>query len=163
MKKYLSSLTSVKVSFIKGKNWKKLNDLKISTKSTNIPNLFETYSTTFIFIIFLKFFQNVSLGPELVIRKKSTNKILVLVVCFLDLSYCNCGHFSAKKAKICLFVSEIWSCRQQKCFRNPFLGHFETLKEYRSHCHRYLGKVKFFRGIWITKRCQNAIFVQGGL
>ena len=51
--------------------------------------------------------------------------------------------------------------KRQKCYRNPFLGPFETPKEYGRHCHRYLGKVKFFRVIWITKRCQKCDFCLG--
>ena len=46
--------------------------------------------------------------------------------------------------------------------RNLFLGHFETPKEYGRHCHRYLGKVKYFWVIWITKRCQKRDFCSGG-
>ena len=56
---------------------------------------------------------------------------------------------------------KFWSCWRQKCYRNPFLGHFETLKEYGRHCYRYMGKVKFFRAIWITKRCQKRDFCSG--
>ena len=36
--------------------------------------------------------------------------------------------------------------QQQKCYRNPFFCHFKPPKEYGRHCHRYLGKVKFFWG-----------------
>ena len=53
----------------------------------------------------------------------------------------------------------IW---KQKCYRNSFLGHFEILKEYGRHCHRYFGKVKYFWVIWITKWCHKQDFVQGG-
>ena len=60
-----------------------------------------------------------------------------------------------KRPKNRIFGSKFWARRRQKCYRNPFLGHFETPKEYGSHCHRYVGKVKFFRVIWITKRCQK--------
>ena len=67
-----------------------------------------------------------------------------------------------KRPKNCIFGSEFWSRRRQKCYRDPFLGHFETPKEYGRHCHRYLGKVKFFRDIWITKRCQKRDFCSGG-
>ena len=66
-----------------------------------------------------------------------------------------------KRPKKRIFGSKFWSHRRQKCYRNPFLGHFETPKEYGRHCHRYLGKVKFFRVIWITKRCQKCDFCSG--
>ena len=38
----------------------------------------------------------------------------------------------------------------------------ECFNECNRHCHRYLGKVKFFWVNWITKRCQNTDFTQGG-
>ena len=60
-----------------------------------------------------------------------------------------------------IFRSKFWAGWRQKCYRNPFLDHFETPKECGRHCHRYLGKVKFFRVIWITKRCQKRDFCSG--
>ena len=60
------------------------------------------------------------------------------------------------------FRSEFWAHRRQKCYKNPFLGPFETPKEYGRHCHRYLGKVKFFGTFGSQKGAKNAIFVQGG-
>ena len=43
--------------------------------------------------------------------------------------------------------SKFWSHWWQKCYRYPFLGHFETPKECGRYCHRYLGKVIFFQVI----------------
>ena len=60
-----------------------------------------------------------------------------------------------------IFGSEFWARQQQKCYRNLFLGHFETPKDYGRHCHRYLGNVKFFQVIWIKKRCQKQNFCSG--
>ena len=60
-----------------------------------------------------------------------------------------------------IFGSEFWSHQRQKCYRNPFLGHFETLKEYGRNGHSYLGKVKFFRVNWITKMYQKRNFSSG--
>ena len=57
--------------------------------------------------------------------------------------------------------SKFWSRRRQKCYRNPFFGIFEPPKEYGGLCHRYLGKVKFFRVNWITKRGRKCDFHQG--
>ena len=59
------------------------------------------------------------------------------------------------------FGSEFLAHWRQKCYRNPFLGHFETPKEYGRHCHSYLGKVKFFRVNWITKMYQKRNFSLG--
>ena len=67
-----------------------------------------------------------------------------------------------KRPKNCIFGSKYWACWRQKCYRNPFLGPFETPKEFGRHCHRYLGKVKFFWVIWITKRWQKREFCSGG-
>ena len=49
-----------------------------------------------------------------------------------------------KSPKKHIFRSKFWSHQRQKCYRNLFLCHFETPKEYGRHLHRYLGKVKFF-------------------
>ena len=49
----------------------------------------------------------------------------------------------------------------QKWYRNPLLGHFVPPKEYGRHCHRYLGKFKFFGSIGsqkvAKKNCPPAI------
>ena len=47
---------------------------------------------------------------------------------------------------------------QQKCYRNPFFGRFETPKGYGRHHHRFLGKVKFFQLNIIRFRGQNSSF-----
>ena len=64
------------------------------------------------------------------------------------------------------FISrfKFWYCWQQKCYRNPFLGHLEPPKEYGRHCHRYLvwEKSIFFGSIGSQKGAKNAIFLQGG-
>ena len=66
-----------------------------------------------------------------------------------------------KKQKKHISRFKFWSCRQQKCYRNPVLGHFVPPKEYGRHYHRYLGKFKFFGSIGsqkvAKKNCPPAI------
>merc|ERR1712240_654237 len=71
------------------------------------------------------------------------------------------GILALKRPKNHIFGSEFWSRRRLKCYRNPFLGHFETPKVYGRHCHSYLVKVKFFRVNWITKMYQKRNFSSG--
>ena len=39
-----------------------------------------------------------------------------------------------KRPKKGIFGSEFWSRQQQKCYRNPLLGHFETPKGAKNFC-----------------------------
>ena len=73
----------------------------------------------------------------------------------------NFSHFSPKKAKKTHFRIRIFVLPTTKCYRNPFFGYFEPPKEYGGVRHRYLGKVKFFRVNWITKRGQKCDFWVG--
>ena len=70
----------------------------------------------------------------------------------------NFCHFSPKKGENNISRSEFQSCQRQKCYRNPFSGQFEPLKEYGRHCHRYSGKVIFLGSIGSQKCAKNAIF-----
>ena len=47
-------------------------------------------------------------------------------------------------------------------YGNPFLGYFETLKEYWRHCHRFMEKSNFFGPFGSQKGAKKANFVQGG-
>ena len=73
----------------------------------------------------------------------------------------NFSHFSPKKAKKTHFQIRILVPPMTKLLQKPFFGIFEPPKEYGGLRHRYLGKVKFFRVNWITKRGQKCDFHQG--
>ena len=98
--------------------------------------------------------------PE--VKKGHCQKLLIITgtICF---GFCIpiLVILAPKKAKKTHFRIQILVSLTKKCYRNPYLGYLEPPKEYRRHCHRYLGKVIFFVSIGSKKGAKNAIFLQG--
>ena len=121
--------------------WAKMTKIGIQNPKLIVTNDYQKFWAHFDW--FLSLFQISDVKPELspVELKVSKNGIFWAK-----------NLFQKNFPRLFLSPNQSWARRQQKCYRNPFLGQFETPKEYGRHCHRYLEKVKFFRVIWITKR-----------
>ena len=98
--------------------------------------------------------------PE--VKKGHCQKLLIITgtICF---GFCIpiLVILAPKKTKKTHFRIQILVSLTKKCYRNPYLGYLEPPKEYRRHCHRYLGKVIFFVSIGSKKRCQKRNFSSG--